>query len=87
MRKKAVKTIPKKKFQKISKKKLTTTNSSGILNTVTEKEVKDILKSHLKKLKKVKEKVDNRKTKWYIIQRCCKASKYTETTEKNLKKS
>ena len=45
LRKKTVKIRPKKEFKKNSKKKLTTTFSSGILITVTEKEVKKYTKS------------------------------------------
>lgn len=45
LRKKAVKISQKKNFKKSSKKKLTTTFSSGILITVTEKEVKKYTKS------------------------------------------
>ena len=44
MRKKAVKIKQKKKFLKNSKKKLTTTFTSAILFTVTEKEVKKYTK-------------------------------------------
>lgn len=45
LRKKTVKISQKKEFKKILKKKLTTTFSSGILITVTEKEVKKYTKS------------------------------------------
>ena len=67
---KAVKKSHKKEILKISKKKLTSWKLSGILFTVTKKEVKKYTEIQLKKLlKKVKEKVDNQKWKWYINQR------------------
>ena len=49
LREKAVKISQKKEFKKNSKKKLTTTFSSGILITVTEKEVKKYIKKKFKK--------------------------------------